>query len=87
MQFGILGWILFGLIVGSIANALDSRPSKGGLLGSIILGIVGALVGGFLGSLLLGRDVTGFDIPSILLAIGGSMVLLFVGKALTRSTI
>lgn len=86
MQLGILGWILFGLIVGSIANAIDPKPSKGGLIGSIILGIVGALVGGFIGSLLLNRDVTGFDIPSLLLAIGGAMVLLFVGKALTRGT-
>lgn len=81
---GFIGWILFGLIVGSIANALDPRPSRGGLLGSIVLGVVGALVGSFLGSLLLGVDVTGFNISSFLIAVGGAMVLLFVGKALTR---
>lgn len=85
MVFGILGWILFGLIAGSIANALDPRPSKGGLLGSIILGIVGSLVGGFLGSLLLGQNVSGFNIPSLLLAVGGSLILLFIGKALARA--
>ncbi len=82
---GILGWVAFGLIVGTIANIIDRRPSKGGLLGSIVLGVVGALVGGFLGSMLLGRGITGFDMPSILVAIGGALVLLFVGRTLSRA--
>ena len=50
----ILLWVVFGLIVGSIANFIDPRESQGGLLGSIILGIVGSVVGGYLGGLLLG---------------------------------
>ena len=44
----ILLWVVFGLIVGSIANFIDPRESQGGLLGSITLGIVGSVVGGIL---------------------------------------
>ncbi len=60
----IIGWILLGLIAGWLASLV----MKGGygLLGDIMLGIVGALVGGFLSSLLLGIDVTGFNLTSIL---------------------
>lgn len=78
----VIGWILFGLIAGTIANAIDPRPSSGGILGSIILGIVGAMVGGFLANVLLGLDVTGFDLTSFVVAIAGSLLLLFVGRSL-----
>lgn len=82
----ITGWTLFGLIVGSDASALDPQPSKGGLASSIILGIVGALAGGFLGSMLLGVTITGFSMPSSLVAIGGSLILLFIGRVLSSRT-
>ncbi len=81
----IVAWVLFGLIVGVIANAIDPYPSQGGLLGSIVLGIVGAMVGGFLADLLFGVGVTGFNLPSFLVAVGGSLILLFIGRALNRA--
>lgn len=49
---GILGWILFGLVVGIVAKFLMPGRDPGGLILTIILGIVGALVGGFLGQAL-----------------------------------
>lgn len=82
---GILSWLLFGLITGVIANLLDTQQSEGGLLGAIVLGIAGAVVGGFVGSLLLGADVTGFNISSFIIAVGGSLLLLFIGRALRRA--
>ena len=48
----ILGWILFGLIVGAIAKLVMPGRDPGGLAITIVLGIVGALVGGFIGRLL-----------------------------------
>ncbi len=57
----LLAWVFFGLIAGSIANLLDPEPSKGGILGSIILGVLGAVVGGYLANLLLGITITGFN--------------------------
>lgn len=78
----VIGWTLFGLIAGTIANAVDPRPSSGGILGAVVLGIVGAMVGGFLANILLGLDVTGFNLTSFVVAIAGSLLLLFVGRAL-----
>jgi uncharacterized membrane protein YeaQ/YmgE (transglycosylase-associated protein family) len=80
----ILAWLLFGLIVGVIANLIDPRPEQGGVLGAIVLGIVGAVVGGYLGNLLFGIPVSGFNLPSFLVAVAGSMLVLFIVRAFTR---
>lgn len=49
---GILGWIVFGLIVGVLAKLLMPGKDPGGFFVTILLGIIGAVVGGFLGRLL-----------------------------------
>ena len=49
---GILGWIIFGLVVGALAKLIMPGKDPGGIFVTIILGIVGALLGGFLGRLL-----------------------------------
>jgi len=51
-MFGVLGWILFGLIVGAIAKLLMPGRDPGGILVTMALGIAGALLGGFLGRVL-----------------------------------
>jgi uncharacterized membrane protein YeaQ/YmgE (transglycosylase-associated protein family) len=81
---GILAWIVFGLITGVIANAIDPRPAQGGILSAILLGIVGAVVGGFLGSALFGVGVSGFNFASFLVSVGGALLLLFVGRTIGR---
>ena len=48
-MFGVLGWILFGLIVGAIAKLVMPGRDPGGILVTMALGIAGALLGGFLG--------------------------------------
>jgi uncharacterized membrane protein YeaQ/YmgE (transglycosylase-associated protein family) len=78
----ILAWIVFGLITGVVANIIHVGPSKGGIFGAIILGIVGAVVGGFIGKILLGVGVTGFNITSFLVAIGGAVLLLLAARSL-----
>lgn len=80
----VIAWLVLGLIVGLLANLLDPRPAKGGVLGAIALGIAGALVGGYLGNVIFGAGVTGFNIPSFIVAIIGAMLILYVGRALTR---
>lgn len=80
-----LSWLALGLLVGIIANIIDPRPAKGGLLGSIVLGVAGALVGGFLATLIFGVGVTGFDVQSFLVATAGALILLFIGRALIRA--
>lgn len=49
---GILGWILFGLVVGIIAKFIMPGRDPGGIIMTIVLGIVGALLGGFIGQAL-----------------------------------
>lgn len=76
----VLSWVIFGLIAGSIANLIDPNPSRGGILGSILLGVLGAVIGGWLANTLLGVSVTGFNFTSFLIAVGGSLLLLFIGR-------
>lgn len=79
----ILYWIVFGLIAGSIANFL-SPSSQGGIIGSIILGIVGAVVGGWIGERFFGVGVTGFNVMSFVVAVLGSLLVLFLSRLLLR---
>ena len=55
MIFKIIGWILFGLVVGSLAKFLIPGPDSASWVNSILLGIAGSFVGGFLGNLIFGK--------------------------------
>ena len=81
---GILTWIIFGLIAGAIAKAIHPCNDPGGWVVTIIIGILGSMLGGWLGSMLLGVDVSGFNFPSFLVAIGGSVLLLFLYRMVTN---
>lgn len=54
MIFNLIGWIVFGLIVGAIAKFLLPGNDSNSILNTILLGIAGSFVGGFLGNLLFG---------------------------------
>jgi len=82
---GMLVWIIFGAIAGSIANTIDPHPSKGGILGSIVLGIVGAFLGGFIGSTFLGIGVDGFNFSSFVVAVLGALLVLWIGRKVMRN--
>jgi uncharacterized membrane protein YeaQ/YmgE (transglycosylase-associated protein family) len=79
---GILSWIVLGLIAGFLAGQF-MKGGGYGLIGDIILGIIGALVGGFLASTLLGLDVNGFNIVSILIAFVGACIVIAIARMLT----
>ncbi len=81
----ILLWILFGLIAGAIAKFLMPGKGPGGLIVTIALGIVGALVGGFIGTQLGFGDISGFNLNSMLLAVGGGVLVLFLYGLLARA--
>jgi len=74
---GILLWIVFGLIAGVVAKWIIPGRDPGGIIVTIALGIAGAFVGGMIGTALGFGSVTGFDIRSLLIAVGGALVLLF----------
>lgn len=74
----VVYWILFGLVAGVLTKFLMPSKATGGILMTIVVGIVGAVVGGFLGTVLGYGDVTGFDLRSLLLAVGGSALVLVI---------
>ena len=74
---GILTWIVFGLIAGALAKWIMPGPDPGGILVTILIGILGAVVGGFIGSFIGLGGVEGFDIGSLVIAVLGSLLLLW----------
>jgi uncharacterized membrane protein YeaQ/YmgE (transglycosylase-associated protein family) len=81
---GILAWIILGLVVGVIAKLIMPGKDPGGFVITIILGMVGAFVGGFISSSLGFGCVTGFDIRSLVIAVGGAVVLLIIYRVVKK---
>lgn len=75
---GIISWLILGLIAGALAKWIMPGDDPGGFWVTILIGIVGAFVGGFVGSLIGLGTVGGLSIGSILTAVGGALILLFV---------
>jgi uncharacterized membrane protein YeaQ/YmgE (transglycosylase-associated protein family) len=75
---GILAWIVVGLIAGALAKLIMPGDDPGGIIVTILIGIVGAFVGGFVVNLLGGAGVSGFNIWSILVATLGAIILLAI---------
>ena len=81
---GFIAWIFLGGLAGWIASIIMKTNAQQGLFLNIIVGIVGAFAGGFIFNLFGGAGVTGFNLYSLLVAIVGAMVLLYITK-LVRS--
>ncbi len=79
---GILTWIIIGLIAGLMGKLIMPGDDPGGIIVTILLGIVGAFVGGFVVNLFGGAGVTGFNIWSVLVATLGAIILLAIYRAL-----
>ncbi len=75
---GILSWIIFGAIAGYLAKLIMPGRDPGGFIITILLGIGGAVVGGAIGTTLGLGEVSGFNLGSFAVAIGGAIVLLLV---------
>ena len=73
---GILLWIVFGLIAGVVAKTILPGRDPGGIVVTILLGIGGAIVGGYVGTLMGYGTVTTFDLRSLVIAVGGALLLL-----------
>ena len=80
----IFAWVILGLIAGAIAKAVHPGPDPGGVVVTMIIGVVGAFIGGLIGHSLFGQGVTGFNLYSFLLAIGGAFLLLVIYRLATR---
>jgi uncharacterized membrane protein YeaQ/YmgE (transglycosylase-associated protein family) len=78
---GIIAWIVLGAIVGFITNLIMGGGE--GVILTVILGIVGAVVGGYLaGTVLKVADVTGINVESIVVAVVGAIIVVAVYRLL-----
>lgn len=84
---GILSWLIFGLIAGWLAKFIMPGADPGGWIVTILLGVAGAVVGGFIGTMLGFGDVTGFNLGSLVLAVVGAIVLLFLYRMMKGSRV
>ena len=75
MQYGIIGWIVVGLIAGILAKVIMPGKDPGGIIITILIGIAGGLLGGFLASKM---GIGGGNFVNILIATGGAILLLVI---------
>jgi uncharacterized membrane protein YeaQ/YmgE (transglycosylase-associated protein family) len=73
---GIISWIILGLIAGFIGSKIVNKTGQGMIM-DIVLGIVGAIVGGVIFSAFGAQGVTGLNIWSLIVAVVGSVVVLW----------
>ena len=85
---GIIAWIILGLLAGAIAKAIMPGNDPGGIIVTMLIGIVGALLGGFLANALFGADALDefFDVSTWLTAIVGALILLFIYRLIAGRT-
>ena len=87
---GIIAWLFLGLVAGALAKLIYPGHQGGGIFATLGLGIGGALVGGYLGQMLFGSSAAAaasagaFTLPSIIFAVLGAMLLIFIWGLITR---
>ena len=79
---GYIAWLVLGALAGWIASMLMGKDSKMGAFAHITVGIIGAFIGGFIFNLIGASGVTGFNIWSVIVAIIGSCILLYIANKL-----
>ncbi|HEU4491800.1 MAG TPA: GlsB/YeaQ/YmgE family stress response membrane protein [Jiangellales bacterium] len=84
-DMGIIGWIVLGLLAGAIAKLIMPGKDPGGIIITMLVGIVGALLGGFLASVLFDINVNDefFDLATWISAIAGALILLLLYRLFT----
>jgi uncharacterized membrane protein YeaQ/YmgE (transglycosylase-associated protein family) len=84
----IIAWIILGLLAGAIAKLIYPGRQGGGILTTMLLGIVGAFIGGSLLTLLqtgtLQLTAAGLSIPGLIVAIIGAIIAIFIWESFNR---
>lgn len=81
---GIISWIIIGALAGWIASKITGYDAQMGGVANIVVGIIGAFLGGLIMNLLGEKGATDFSIWSLLVSIGGAVVLLLIVKAFKK---
>lgn len=83
---GIIGWIVIGALAGWIASKITGNNEEMGAFKNILVGIIGGFLGGFIMNFIGGYGITGFNVWSLLVSIGGAVVLLLIVNAFKRTS-
>jgi uncharacterized membrane protein YeaQ/YmgE (transglycosylase-associated protein family) len=81
---GILALLVLGLLAGLVAKLILPGHDPGGLIVTMVIGVVGAFVGGLLASALGFGGLSGFDLRTFVIAVIGSILLLLIWRAVER---
>ena len=85
MLSSIIFWVLFGALAGWLASIIMGTDAQMGAGANIVVGIVGAVIGGLIMNSVGSVGVTGFNLYSILVAVGGAVVLIFLARLVRRA--
>ncbi|HEX6203700.1 MAG TPA: GlsB/YeaQ/YmgE family stress response membrane protein [Thermoanaerobaculia bacterium] len=80
--WGLISWVLFGLVAGIVAKLLMPGKDPGGCIVTSLIGVAGALLGGFLATALGFGGVEAWDLRSFVVAVIGAILLLVIYRAL-----
>jgi uncharacterized membrane protein YeaQ/YmgE (transglycosylase-associated protein family) len=81
----IIGWVIIGALAGWIASMVAGTNRQQGCITDVIVGIVGALLGGFLVGLITGEPfMQTFSVITLVVAVLGAIVVLFIWRAISR---
>lgn len=80
--WGLISWVLFGLVAGIVAKLLMPGKDPGGCIVTSLIGIAGALLGGFIATALGFGGVAAWDLGSFAIAVLGAILLLVIYRAL-----
>ncbi|MBE9031379.1 GlsB/YeaQ/YmgE family stress response membrane protein [filamentous cyanobacterium LEGE 11480] len=85
---GIIAWIVLGLLAGAIAKAIYPGRQGGGIIATMVLGVVGAFLGGSLHSFLSTGSLqlvgASLSIPGVFVAVLGAIIAIFIWQAVNR---
>jgi|JI8StandDraft_1071087.scaffolds.fasta_scaffold45698_2 uncharacterized membrane protein YeaQ/YmgE (transglycosylase-associated protein family) len=84
MLSSTMGYLLVSLIGGILGKLLHPGDDGNGLIKTIILGILGSMLGNFLSSRFLGTSMDGVSLQSIGIATAGSVIVLFIWRAIQK---
>lgn len=85
MLWNIILWIVLGGLAGWLASLIMGRDNQMGLMANIIVGIIGAVIGGLIMNFFGQSGVSGFNLYSLLVALGGAIILLFLVGLIRRA--
>ncbi len=86
----LIAWAVLGIIAGAIAKAIYPGRQGGGVLSTMILGVIGAIVGGSVVTLLqtgtIQLTAASFSIPGLVVAVFGAMIAIFLWGLMTGNS-